>query len=104
MKPGLRTALAVAGLLSLAALPTRGALAADFQAQCLDGGGGMFSKEECACLDDNVASDDRDAMVALFKAAQQAKAAGQQLDDAAPTFKNGIAAIQKYEAKCSKNK
>lgn len=103
MKPVLRTALAVAVLLSLAALPMRRALAADFPDQCLEGGGGMFSKEECACLDDNVADDDRDAMVALFKAALKAKEAGQQLDDSTPTFKNGLVAIQKYEKKCSKN-
>jgi hypothetical protein len=101
VKPVLRIALP-AVLLSLAALPMRVALAADFPAQCLEGGGGMFSKEECARLDDNVEDDDRNAMVALFKAALKAKEAGKELDDSTPTFQNGIAAIQKYEKKCSK--
>ena len=101
MKPVFLTALAVSVLVSLTALPPV-ALAADFPAQCLEGGGGMFSKEECACLDDNAEDDDREAMVALFKAALKAKGAEKQLDDSSPTFQNGIAAIQKYEKKCSK--
>jgi hypothetical protein len=97
-----RAALVVAGLLSLAALPTQGALAADFQAQCVEAGGGSMSKEECACLDDHVTDDDRDAIVGLFKAALKAKEAGQQLSDSMSGVGDGIAAMQKYEAKCSK--
>jgi hypothetical protein len=103
MKFAAPTALALAALLSSAALPRGAALAADFPDQCLEGGGGMFSKEECACLDDNVEDDDRADMVALFKAALKAKEAGKDLDDSNPTFQKGIAAIQKYEKKCSKN-
>ena len=102
MKPVARTALAVAALLSFAALPGRAALAADFPDQCFEGGGGMFSKEECACLDDNVEDDDREDMATLFKAALKAKEAGKELDDSTPAFQKGVAAIQKYEAKCSK--
>jgi hypothetical protein len=104
MKPVLHAALAVAGLFSLAALPTQGALAADFQAQCLDASGGSMSKEECACLDDNVTDADRDAIAGLFKAAAKAKESGQQLSDSTPGVGDGIAAMQKYEAKCSKDK
>ena len=104
MKPVLRAALVAAGLLSLAALPTTRTLAAEFQAQCLKGGEGMFTKEECACLDDNVSDDDRDALVTLFNAALKAKEAGQQLSDSTPGVGAGMTALQKYEAKCSKDK
>lgn len=103
MKPVLHTALASAALLLLFALPLRVAYAADFPSQCFEGGGGMFTKEECACLDDNVADDDREVMVALFKAVLKAKEAGKELDASAPIVEKGMTAIQKYEKQCSKN-
>ena len=94
---------AIAAVLAFAALPTQSAVAADFADQCLQGGGGMFSKEECACLNDNLEDDDREDVVALLKAATKAKDTGKDLDDSSPAFQKGMAALNKYEKKCSKN-
>ena len=99
---GLRTAI-VALALSFAAMPAGPAVAADFVEQCLEGGGGMFVKEECDCLDDNLEDDDRDDLVAMFKAALKAKSSGKELDGDAPVVKKGFVVLGKYEKKCSKN-
>jgi hypothetical protein len=98
---GLHAAI-VAFVLSLAATPVHPAAAADFADQCLEGGGGMFVKEECDCLDDNVEDDDREVLVALFKAALKAKSGGKELDGDTPIVKNAFIVLGKYEKQCSK--
>ena len=96
-------AAAVALVLSFAALPARPAAAADFVDQCMEGGGGMFVKEECVCLDDSLEDDDRDDLVAFLKAALSARKTGKELEPDASVVKNGVAVLNKYEKQCSKN-
>ena len=52
MRREMRLAAFAVGL-AFAALP---AAAAEFAAICVEGGGGMFEKKECSCLDDNLGS------------------------------------------------
>jgi hypothetical protein len=62
----------------------------------------MFSKEECACLDDKVGDDERDDLLALFKAALKATKTGKQIEDSSPEFQKGMVVLNKYQEKCSK--
>ena len=81
---------AVVLVLSFAGLAIGPAKAADLADRCLEGGGGMFSKGECACLDENAEDDDRGDMLALFTAALKANEAGKPLDDESPLFQKGL--------------
>jgi hypothetical protein len=78
------------------------AAAAEFTETCVEGGGGMFEKKECACLDDSLEDDERDDLLVMFKANLKATEKGKKLDDSAPEFQKAMAVLNKYMDKCSK--
>lgn len=94
----MRLAALAAGF-AFIALP---AAAAEFAETCVEGGGGMFEKKECSCLDDKVSDDERDALLVMFKANLKAIDKGKSLDDSSPEFQNAMAVLNKYMDKCSK--
>ena len=98
MRREMRLAALVFGL----ALASRPVIAADFTERCVEGGGGMFEKKECSCLDDNVEDDDREALMVMFKANLKATGSGKQLDDSTPEFQRAMTVLNKYMEKCSK--
>jgi hypothetical protein len=98
MSRGMGLAAFVAGL-AFVALP---AAAAEFAETCVEGGGGMFEKKECSCLDDKVSDDERDALLVMFKANLKAIDKGKTPDDSTPEFQNAMAVLNKYMDRCSK--
>jgi hypothetical protein len=97
MRREMRLAAFAVGL-AFAALP---AAAAEFAAICVEGGGGMFEKKECSCLDDKIEDDERDDLLVLFKANLKATAKSEKLDDSSPEFQKAMAVLNKYMDQCS---
>jgi hypothetical protein len=97
---GMRPAALAFGI-ALAVLPIRAAMAIEFADRCVEGGGGMFSKPECDCLDNTIEDDEREVLLVLFKAALKSNQSGKPLDDSSAEFQQGMTVLNKYTEKCS---
>jgi hypothetical protein len=97
---GMRPAALAFGV-ALAMLPIRAAMAVEFTDRCVEGGGGMFSKPECDCLDNTIDDDEREVLLVLFTASLKSNQSGKPLDDSSPEFQKGMTVLNKYTQKCA---